>query len=81
MFNVGDKVVCVKEPESNKYLSYGSIYTVSSYKKTNQMSFGIITFYEIADASFSDHRFKSAVVFRKEKIEKIKERICSKRVI
>lgn len=74
MFKNGDKVVCIKEPPSNKYLNYGQTYTVLDFDAMKN-SPGLIRFYEIPEVTFSSHRFKNVVEFRKEKIIKLKERL------
>lgn len=75
MFKVGDKVVCIKEPESDKYLKYGEVYTISDCFDVANYSRQIIIFKEIPSVSFPCDRFKNNIEFRKDKIIKLKDRI------
>jgi hypothetical protein len=77
MFKVGDKVICINEPEINKYLKYGEIYTVKSYEVTTIIGY-ILELEEIENCSFPGYRF-TTYNFRKEKILKLKERINESR--
>ena len=78
MYKPGDKVVCVKEPETTKYLSYGDVYTVKYVTYNTHMTTPLLVFDEIPNTTFSSNRFISNIEFRKEKIIKLKEKICSK---
>lgn len=78
MFKVGEKVVCVKEPETTKYLRYGDVYTIKSVTYNRNMKGALLIFDEIPNTTFSGNRFKSNIEFRKEKIIKLKEKINGK---
>lgn len=87
MFEVCEKVICIntdKIVSENGYnvsspwdgLKLNHVYTVSKVYPTS------ITLVELTDTfAHSNFRFKTLIEIRKDKIEKIKERLCSNKVI
>jgi len=76
MFEVGDKIVCINEPEINTYLKYGNVYTIKCFVKTVSKTY-ILVLEEITNISFSGYRFEK-YNFRREKILKLKKDVQDK---
>ena len=74
MFNIGDKIVCIDNTKIDDVLKLNVIYTVS---KIDNYDFDHIKIKEFGAGWISINRFMSLSEIRKQKINIIKERICS----
>lgn len=75
VFEIGDKVVCILEPNDTEHLTYGKIFTIKKLGIGLYEAFPVLNLNEIPLYYFPSYRFKRLIDFRKEKIFKLKERI------
>ena len=78
MFNIGDKIVCIDNRKLDWILKLNVVYTVS---EIDNYEFNHIKIKELGVGWFYNNRFMSLSEIRKQKINNIKERICSTQVI
>lgn len=80
MFNIGDKVICINDDLNNIQgifeIKKSRIYTIKHIMEIG--SNNILLYFEEINKSYLSTRFISLLDYRKQKINKIKERICLK---
>lgn len=78
MFKRNDDVICINNNNGKFPITIGKSYKVLYFKKHENMI--VITCDDKSQQQYLTERFTTLLEYRKQKIEKIKDRICLEKV-